>query len=139
MLRPTRSEIDAQAARLCLGSAPVKAHAGARILRRHADHGSLFHAVGPHLPHHIGYVRPPVPHTHVNRNRLATRGKFSLHQSRLLHRDFRKWTVPNERVAVLNLLDHRLRQRTPAGYIAVSYTHLTLPTIYSVSISVVAV
>ncbi len=71
MLRPPLRKVNPQSCRLGFHRAPVKPHAGARVLRRHADHRSLFNPIGAHLPHHLRNIRPPVPHPHIHRNRLA--------------------------------------------------------------------
>ena len=97
---------------------PVKSHAGARVLRRHANHRRFFNPIGAHLPHHLRNIWPPVPHPHIHWNRLARSRQLRLYQPRLRKGDLRQRAAPDQRVAVLNLLHHRLRQRPPAHHVA---------------------
>ena len=86
MPRPAFGKVDAQAGRLGLDGAAVKTHAGAGVLRRHADDRGLFHAVGAHLADHIGNVRTPVSHANVDRDRAGLAAASSASTSRACSR-----------------------------------------------------
>ena len=105
MMGPTAGEVDAQGSSFGFHRALVEAHAGARVLRREADHGSFFDAVGAHLAHYVGDVGTPVAHADVDADRFVLRGEFRFDESSLLHGDLGERAAADKRVAMLNFFD----------------------------------
>ena len=124
MLRPTFSEVDAKAAGFGLDSAAVEAHAGAGVLRRHADDRCLLNAIGTHLADYVGNVGTPVSHADVDPDGLAGIFKFRFDKASLFESDLGERAAANERVAVLDLFDYVLRQRSAADHVAQIFGNL---------------
>ena len=93
--------------------AAIESDAGAGVLRRKTDRDRRGNAILSHLAHHVGDVRLPVAHAHIDREAERLGEQASLFQG-----EFRQRAGSNETVTVTNLFDHRFGHGAPAGDIA---------------------
>ena len=124
MVWPAVREVKAQVRGLGCDRTAIETHAGARVVGRETDDRSLLHAIGAHLPDHLGDVRAPVSHGHVNRNGLGAGSQLCFDHARLLEGDLGERAASDERIAALNLFDHLRRQRPSAGHVAQVFGNL---------------
>src|SRR5438270_13444629 len=89
---------------------PIKSHAGPGILWGKADHDRPFDSIGFHDADCVSDKRLPIAHSDVNPQFQFLRQEVSLLLSQFSQR---RWA--NDLVAVLNLIDHLVWQRAPAG------------------------